>query len=127
MAKKGRPPKVDIKKLIGDVDGYIKKANPPILAEFAHKHGITRQYLYELAETEAHKGHRELSDAIKRISEAKEITLEKKALNGEYAQNIAIFSLKQLGWKDKAEQEVNLAVLNHAAEILGGIESVIDD
>ena len=51
----GRPPKVKASDLVKDVDSYIKKANPPILAEFAHLHGITRQYLYELAKKESAK------------------------------------------------------------------------
>lgn len=96
MGKKGgRPPKVNIEDLINDADEYIKKANPPILAEYAHIHNITRQYLYELANTD-----KRLSDTIKRISEAKEIKLERNALLGIYQPTTAIFSLKQLGWKD---------------------------
>lgn len=102
MAKTGRPPKVKIKDLINDADDYIKNANPPILAEYAHMHNITRQYLYELAGKD-----KTLSDTIKKISEAKEIKLEKGALSGEYSANMAIFSLKQLGWSDKQKIEVS--------------------
>ena len=100
MGKGGRPPKVNIEDLINDADDYIKTANPPILAEYAHIHGITRQYLYEIA-----KKDERLSDTIKRISEAKEAMLEKKALNGDYNSSMAIFSLKQLGWKDRHEEK----------------------
>lgn len=100
MAKMGRPPKVNIEDLINDVDEYLKHANPPIVAKYAHMHGITRQYLYELA-----KGNEDLSDTIKRISEAKEAMLEEKALTGKYNASMAIFSLKQLGWKDKQEEK----------------------
>lgn len=95
MANRGRPPKVNIDDLINNADSYIEEADPPILAEYAHIHGITRQYLYELASK-----HEELSDTIKKISEAKEVKLERKALQGDYAPSMAIFSLKQLGWRD---------------------------
>lgn len=99
MAKKrGRPPKVQIEDLINDADAYIESANPPILAEYAHLHGITRCYLYQLAEE-----NKELSNTIKKISEAKEVKLEKNALNGIYQPTMAIFSLKQLGWRDSTE------------------------
>ena len=100
MARTGRPPKVNIEDLINDVDDYLKHANPPIVAKYAHQHGITRQYLYELA-----KKDEDLSDAIKRISEAKEAMLEEKALKGQYNASMAIFSLKQLGWRDKQEEK----------------------
>ena len=100
MARTGRPPKVNIEYLINGVDDYLKKSNPPIVAEYAHQHGITRQYIYELA-----KKDEQLSDAIKKISEAKEVMLEKKALKGQYNASMAIFSLKQLGWKDRQEEK----------------------
>lgn len=100
MANIGRPPKVNIEDLLADVDAYIASANPPIVAEFAHRHNITRQYLYELADRHRANGDRRLSDAIKGISEAKEVKLEKGALTGDYNSPMAIFSLKQLGWSD---------------------------
>ena len=104
MGKSGRPPKVNIDALINDADDYIETADPPIMAEYAHMHGITRQYLYELAKREEADGRPELSDTIKKISEGKEVKLEKKALSGDYNSSMAIFSLKQLGWKDKIDQ-----------------------
>ena len=99
---KGRPPKVHVDDILAAVDPYLEEADPPILAEFAHRQGITRQYLYELAATRKAKGDERLSDAIKRLSESKEIALERGALSGHYSPSVAIFSLKQLGWTDKA-------------------------
>ena len=116
MARMGRPPKVKIEDLINDADAYIAEADPPILAEYAHKHGITRQYLYELAEKD-----KDLSDTIKKISEAKEVMLEKKALAGKYAASVAIFSLKQLGWRDSVEVTDSKA-LNKLDAILGELK-----
>ena len=105
MGRIGRPPKVNIEALINDADEYIETAEPPILAEYAHIHGITRQYLYELAKREEANGNPLLSDTIKKISEGKEVKLEKKALSGDYNSSMAIFSLKQLGWKDRQEEK----------------------
>lgn len=42
---KGRPPKVKINDILAAVDPYLEDADPPIVAEFAHQQGITRQYL----------------------------------------------------------------------------------
>lgn len=102
---KGRPPKVKVDDILAAVDPYLKTAKPPIVAEFAHSLGITREYLYELAATRKKKGDPRLSYAIKWISEAKEIDLERGGLSGDYAQSVAIFSLKQLGWSDKGPAE----------------------
>ena len=120
MAKRGRPPKIKIETLIKDVDEYISNAEPPIVAEYAHMHNITRQYLYELATKS-----KELSDAIKRISEAKEIKLERGGLDGTYAPSVAIFSLKQLGWKD-AQDVVDEKALQKLDDILGELKDEAD-
>ena len=117
MAKRGRPPKIKIETLIKDVDDYISNAEPPIVAEYAHMHNITRQYLYELATK-----NKDLSDAIKRISEAKEIKLERGGLDGTYAPSVAIFSLKQLGWKDTAEV-TDTKALDKLDSILGELKN----
>lgn len=98
-----RPRKLDYQKLIDDADDYIASAEPPILAEYAHLHGITRCYLYQLAEAEKNAGRPELSNTIKKISEAKEVKLERNGLNGTYNSTMSVFSLKQLGWKDHVE------------------------
>jgi hypothetical protein len=106
MGRIGRPPKVDLEELINGVDDYIENANPPIVAEYAHKNGITRQRLYSLAEEKKRQGDERLFDAIKKLSESKEISLERGGLSGNYSANMAIFSLKQLGWTDKAKVDV---------------------
>lgn len=100
MAKRGRPPKVTVEQLINGVDDYIAKADPPIVAEYALLNGITRGRLYQIADE-----HEELLYAIKKIIDSKEVMLEKKALNGKYNATMAIFSLKQLGWKDRQDVE----------------------
>lgn len=102
-----RPRKVNIKDLINDLDDYIATADPPIIAEYAHLHGITRQRLYQLADEEKKHGRQQLFDALKKLSEAKEIALERGGLTEKYHPSVAIFSLKQLGWRDKPEASEN--------------------
>lgn len=127
MEKKriGRPPKVNVEDLINDAENYIATANPPILAEYAHMHGITRCYLYQLADKLKQEGDPRLSNTIKEISEAKEVILERKALTGEYNSTMSVFSLKQLGWRDRTEIDANtetLEKLDRVLSELGGVE-----
>ena len=127
MARIGRPPKVDLEALIDGVDDYIANANPPIVAEYAHLNGITRSYLYQLADAKKQAGDDRLSNAIKAISEAKEVMLEKKGLNGEYTGNMAIFSLKQLGWTDKVEQKTTAKVVDLSGISTDELKKILDD
>jgi hypothetical protein len=73
---------------------YIENNDIPILAEFAHTHGVARQYLYDLPE---------LADAVKDCTTKKEAGLERQALKGNVNCSMAIFSLKQLGWTDRID------------------------
>lgn len=88
---------------------YIDNTDIPILAEFAYKNNIRRQTLYD---------HEYLSDAVKKCTTKKEAALEKKALNGEVVPSMAIFSLKQLGWRDR--KEIN-------AKVVSSYEDLTDD
>lgn len=116
MAKRGRPKKVNAENLIKDVPVYISEVPIPIIAEFAHRNGITRQYLYELANREKEAGRTELSDALRLLAETKEIVLEKGALIGKFNPAIAKLSLKQLGWREEPESEKS-----------GGGVQIVDD
>ena len=88
----------EIKKLF---DKYIEETDVPIIAEFAYKHGLWRQKLYEFPA---------LYDSIKIAIAKKETALEKLALTGKVNCTMAIFSLKQLGWKDRMEMQHSLGV-----------------
>jgi len=86
-----------IAEVVAMMDEYTESNQVPILAEFAYKHKLSRQSMYEITG---------LSDAIKRMTTKKEAELEKGALSGQLNVTMAIFSLKQMGWKDKTEVEV---------------------
>ena len=75
---------------------YVTDTTIPIIAEFAYQNDIPRHALYE---------YDEFSTLLKKMIDKKEANLERMALNKEIEKTMAIFSLKQLGWKDKNETE----------------------
>ena len=104
----GRPPRMSTKALVAAAYEYMETAGVPNVTEFALQMGYERQYLYERAEIEKEKGKPLLSDTIKKISQLKEVQLEKLAIIGACPAPFAIFALKQLGWTDKVEQKVDV-------------------
>ena len=98
MADIGRPREIDREALRLKFLNYIQETPIPIVAEFAAQNGLYRQMLYEMDE---------LADALKACVSKKEGALEREALKGEVNCTMAIFSLKQLGWKDIQGRELS--------------------
>jgi hypothetical protein len=97
----GRPKKYTdkiITELAKRLEGYIDETDVPILKEFAHMSHISSQRLYDFE-----KVNEEFSEAIKRLRDKKEAQLEKLGLLNVLNPTMAIFSLKQMGWKDRKE------------------------
>lgn len=82
--------------LLADFLTYIDESDIPIIAEFCAKNHLYRQLMYDFEE---------FSDAIKQCTTKKEAALESLGLTNNINSTMAIFSLKQLGWKDKTEIE----------------------
>ena len=82
---------------------YINNTTLPIIAEFAYMNDIERQYLYD---------NEMFSTLLKKKKKKKEANLEKGALTGKLNPSMAIFSLKQLGWKDRKEEEAQNPSIN---------------
>ena len=78
------------------LEKYIDESDIPVLADFCTKEKVLRQRLYEIPE---------LSDTIKLLTQKKEANLELGCLSNAINPTMAIFSLKQLGWKDRQEVE----------------------
>ena len=92
-----------IQDIINKLEIYIDDNTIPIISEFCYQNNIRKQRLYE---------KEEFSDSIKRLIEKKEANLEKGMLFGKINVTGAIFSLKQLGWKDKSEVDFNSKNVN---------------
>lgn len=91
----GRPREYDREALALALARYIDATKIPILAEFAYLHEVTRELLYEWNEP--------FPTLVKRCVLKKESALERGMLDEEINVTGAIFSLKQLGWKDRVE------------------------
>ena len=85
--------------IIPKMEKYTDENAVPILAEFCYMNNYRRAMMYEQPA---------LSYALKRMTAKKEAQLEKGALSGNLNPSMAIFSLKQLGWKDKQEIDANI-------------------
>ncbi len=73
----------------------------PILKECCLLNDWEYDYVMQLA-----RAHPELSQSIKRLLAQKEICLEKLSACGMIDKTVAIFSLKQLGWRDKVDLDI---------------------
>lgn len=97
----GGRPKRYTKEFLLDIaekfEKYIEDTEIPIVAEFAYLINFPRSSLYQFEEFET---------VLKKCIDKKEANLEKLALTNNVNTSMAIFSLKQLGWTDKVEQNV---------------------
>jgi len=93
----GRPKKwsdKEIELIRAKLNEYINKTQIPIIAEFAYKNNLLRESLYD---------NEEFSTLLKKCIYKKQVMLEKGTLIGQLNPAMAIFSLKQIGWRDKQE------------------------
>ncbi len=99
-SNRGRPRNLSnerIEEVQDKFEQYINETPVPIIAEFAYLNDISRDSLYD---------YPEFSTLIKKCVNKKEAQLERGALQNSLNTTMAIFSLKQLGWRDKQEHEI---------------------
>lgn len=94
--------KYQLKNLCKIIDEYTDNTQIPILKEVCYQNNLNYSYVMQMRTKEENA---ELSNSIKRLLDKKEAQLERLGLTGKIDRGMAIFSLKQLGWKDKPEQE----------------------
>ena len=90
----GRPRVYDRDAIGLAFEQYIEQTEIPILAEFATKHKLHKQFMYDCPE---------FADLVKRCLSKKESALERMAVAGNVNCAMAIFSLKQMGWSDRQD------------------------
>lgn len=95
----GRPKKYNeewIKTGLKSIKKYIQDTELPILKEWCYQNDISSTYIYEIEE---------FSEPIKKLLDKKEAQLERLGQENKINPTMAVFSLKQLGWKDRQEIE----------------------
>lgn len=88
--------------VLKQMNDYIDTTELPIFKEVCYLNNWDTARIYQLGNE-----HEELLDTIKKLSNKKEAELEKGGLTGKYNPTMAVFSLKQLGWKDRQELDVS--------------------
>lgn len=119
---RGRPLKYDVNEIIEIMDRYIEETELPIFKEVCYLNNWNSKYIYELGSK-----NEDLSDTIKKLSDKKEAELEKGGITGKYNPTIVVFSLKQLGWKDKQEEDLDNKVANALDKVTNAIAKVRDN
>ena len=95
-----RPTKYNQDEMIDIIELYIEETELPIFKEVCYKNNWYDKYVYEMAQK-----NEDLSNSIKKLIAKKEVELERGGITGRYNPTMAIFSLKQLGWKDRPEDD----------------------
>ena len=103
--------------LVKDIKEYTKATDYPILKELCYLKHYNYDYVMQLQ-----KNDEELSQSIKELLYKKEAYLEYNGVHGKLSNTMAVFALKQLGWRDvqeiKTTSEVNISPLESAMEKL---------
>jgi len=87
-----------IAEIIDQLNKYIDETECPIIADFAYKHNIRRQSLYDF---------KEFSDTLRKMIDKKESVLFFKGLSGDYNSQIVKLGLAQLGYTDKVDNSIS--------------------
>ena len=94
-----------------DIIDYTRQTEYPILKELCYLKHYNYDYVMQLQ-----RANEELSQSIKELLYKKESYLEREGIKGNLAQTMAVFTLKQLGWRDnievKAENANRITIVN---------------
>ena len=94
-----------------DIIDYTEQTEYPILKELCYLKHYNYDYVMQLQ-----RDNEELSQSIKELLYKKESYLEREGIKGNLAKTMAVFTLKQLGWRDnievKAENTNRITIIN---------------
>lgn len=106
--------------LIKDIVDYTNTTEYPILKELCYLKHYNYDYIMQMQRKDE-----ELAQSIKELLYKKEAYLEREGIKGNLAQTMAVFTLKQLGWRDTIE--VQNPQLVKVEELLNKIEEEAKD
>ena len=101
--------------LIQDIVEYTNNTEYPILKELCYQKHYNYDYIMQMQ-----RNNEELTQSIKELLYKKEAYLEREGIKGNLAQTMAVFTLKQLGWRDTID--VQNPQLVKVEELLNKIE-----
>ena len=97
--------------LVQDIIDYTEQTEYPILKELCYLKHYNYDYVMQLQ-----RDNEELSQSIEELLYKIESYLEREGIKGNLAQTMAVFTLKQLGWRDnievKAENTNRITIIN---------------
>lgn len=113
--------------LVALLDKYTNDTDIPILKEVCYQNYLNYDTIMKYQRTDEL-----LMQSIKRLLYKKESQLERKGLNKEIDRTVAIFSLKQLGWKDRQEisfgeeqaDEIDIKIIRTNKEDIERVEKI---
>jgi hypothetical protein len=113
--------------LVALLDKYTNDTDIPILKEVCYQNYLNYDTIMKYQRTDEL-----LMQSIKRLLNKKESQLERKGLNKEIDRTVAIFSLKQLGWKDRQEisfeeeqaDEIDIKIIRTNKEDIERVEKI---
>ena len=101
----GRPRKFDPNKLAAQINEYVDTHELPLISTMCVDIGISKDRLYKLRkECDA------LDDSIKKANAKCESLILQRGLTGRYNGAMSIFLLKNYGWTDKQEEDVDKSI-----------------
>lgn len=120
MAKvrRGAPKKYTkkrLKEISRQILEYTDNEDIPSIAGFAFKYNVRKSALYEYYD--------DLSDALDRLKEKREMQIESLSLYNVLNPAISKMALMNLGWADKKEDDSERDALNKLDNIIGAIRS----
>ena len=112
MARPISTSKYDVDEICRALDSYteqcLKQKEVPILKEVFVKKGWNYNYItITLNGRLLEEGDERLETSIRNLIDAKEYMLERLGLKGKINTTLAVFSLKQLGWRDQQQVDTN--------------------
>lgn len=112
-----RSDKYNIEEMCNIIDDYTDSTYVPILKEVCYQN----HWNYDTV-MKYQRENEELMQSIKRLLDKKEADLERGGLTGTLNKTVVVFSLKQLGWKDKQETELTFKDV----ETFEGLKGLLD-
>jgi hypothetical protein len=119
--------KYNIDEMVDIIERYTDDTEIPILKEVAYQNYWNYDTIMKYQRV-----NENLMQSIKRLLDKKEAQLERKGLNKEIDRTVAIFSLKQLGWKDRQEisfgeeqaDEIDIKIIRTNKEDIERVEKI---